>query len=281
MPATVIIPAHDEEVVLRRTLERLLDGLPSEVAVVVVPNGCHDRTAEVAREFEPRVRVLEIERASKTAALNAAETLAPAHPRVYLDADVELSGQGIARLVAALREPDALAAEPSARFDTSGANLLVRVYFEVWQALHAQRPGDVGCGSYALSEPGRARFGCFPNVISDDGFVRAHFAPDEIRRLAEVEAVVRTPRTLSALLKIKTRSRLGALELQRCFPDLWARKRRTGPSLGEKLGRLPLRVYALLPCYLLVQLAIRRRAHKRALELGAYRWERDESSRQE
>ncbi len=278
MPATIIVPAHDEERVLGRTLEGLLEGLPTDVQVLVVPNGCRDRTAEVARAFAPRVETLEIGEASKTAALNAGDGAALHFPRVYLDADIGIRGEALAKVLAAL-DGGAVAAEPVARLDTRGAGLLVRAYYAVWLALHGRKPGDVGCGLYALSREGRERFGAFPSVISDDGYVRAHFSPEEIQRIEDAESVVVVPRDLRSLVRIKTRSRLGALELQRSFPDLWARKRASGTGLLGKARALPWRLWPLVPLYGAVQLLVRRRARRMAANLAAYVWERDETSR--
>lgn len=277
MPGVVIVPAHDEERVLPRTLDALLRGLPDDVRVVVVPNGCSDGTAKVAASF-PGVEVQEIEEASKTAALNAGDAYAGGYPRVYLDADIRLSGKGLAQVLEAL-ERGAVAAEPVARLDSSGASAIVRGYYRVWVALHGREPGDVGCGLYALSSEGRSRFGAFPEVISDDGYVRAHFAPGEIEHVSDVESVVATPRTLKDLVKIKTRSRLGALQLERQFPDLWASKRRAGRSLMSKALGLPLAAWPWLPAYIAIQLWVRQRAKGQAGNLAGYRWERDESSR--
>ena len=48
----IVIPAHNEETVIGRCLEVLLDGAAEgEFQVVVVPNGCSDRTADVARRY--------------------------------------------------------------------------------------------------------------------------------------------------------------------------------------------------------------------------------------
>lgn len=277
MPS-VLIPAHDEERVLAATLRTLLDGLGDDVAVIVACNGCRDRTAEVARTFAPRVEVLEIETASKIAALNAAEARNPPFPRVYLDADIQIRGADVQAILAALQQPGALAAEPRARFEHGDAGWLVRAYHAVWFALHGDRPGDVGGGLYALSADGRRRFAAFPDVIADDGYVRAHFTPDEIRRVEQATSVVQAPRTLLDLVRIKTRVRLGSRELARRFPDLWARKQAAGRSLAQKMNRLPLHLWGLLPVYLCIQLWIRLRA-RRFERRAVYRWERDGSTR--
>ena len=60
--ASVVIPAHNEQASILATLARLSTGLEGEVLdVVVVCNGCTDRTAEVVRRTYPDVRVLEID----------------------------------------------------------------------------------------------------------------------------------------------------------------------------------------------------------------------------
>jgi len=61
MSVTIIIPAHNEETVLQPNLRALLDGLPEEVEVLVVCNGCSDASATVAGQFAPRIQVLDIE----------------------------------------------------------------------------------------------------------------------------------------------------------------------------------------------------------------------------
>lgn len=279
MPS-ILIPAHDEERVIATTLQAVLDGLDAGVSVLVACNGCSDRTAEVARRFAPRVEVLEIPAASKVAALNAAEARAPSFPRVYLDADIPIRGAHLMHIFAALSLPGALAAEARATFDLDGASLLVRAYYAIWRGLHGGEPGDVGGGLYALSAAGRARFAAFPDVIADDGYVRAHFAPGEIRLVEEAVSTVRTPRTVADLVRIKTRSRRGALELARRFPELWANKQKAGLRLRQKLGRLPLRLWPLVPYYVVLQTWIQRRARRQERARGdVFRWERDRSTR--
>ena len=59
--ASVVIPAHDEERGIARTLRSLEGGFaPGDLEIVVVCNGCTDRTAETVRATFPHVRVLEI-----------------------------------------------------------------------------------------------------------------------------------------------------------------------------------------------------------------------------
>ena len=101
-PLGVVIAAHNEEAVIGRCLRRLLAGAePGEFDVVVVANGCTDRTAEVARDF-PGVRVIELDQAGKAAALNAGDRASEVFPRLYLDADVLLGTADARALRAAL-----------------------------------------------------------------------------------------------------------------------------------------------------------------------------------
>ncbi|MDF1837912.1 MAG: glycosyltransferase [Planctomycetota bacterium] len=274
----LILPAHNEESLLAHNLGRLLEGLRDDVRVLVVCNGCTDGTAKVARGFEPRIQVLDLEKPSKVGALNAADVTLEGFPRVYLDADVEVDGDSMNRVIEVL-EAGALAAEPIPVLDTEGAGPLVKAYYAVWQALHGQRPGSVGSGLYGLSEEGRARFGAFPQLIADDGFVRAHFSPEEILWVNGASSRVRTPRRLADLVRIKTRSRLGNLELGRAYPELWQRKVSGGGGLSKKARRLPLRLWPALAVYVPFQLWVRLRAKRQAKNLAEYRWERDLSSR--
>ena len=279
----LILPAHNEEALIGAHLRTLLEGLDPEVHVIVACNGCSDDTAEIARGFSPRVQVLELEKASKVGALNAADRIAEnmphAFPRVYLDADVEISGEHMHRVLGAL-EAGAVAAEPIPHLDSEGATLWVRAYYRVWQALHGAQPGSVGSGLYGLSQTGRERFGGFPNLIADDGFVRAHFSPGEIQWVSGASSRVRTPRRVGDLIRIKTRSRLGNLELQKAYPELWAKKRKAGQGIGKKAGNLPLALWPSLLVFVPLQAWVRLRAGRKARNMAQYRWERDLSSRE-
>lgn len=274
--ATVIIPAHNEEVVIVSTLTELLsDGAAESVDVIVVCNGCTDRTVDFAEGFAPRVEVIELDEASKTAAINAGELAAASYPHIVMDADVEMSGSSIATLVGVL-DAGALAAEPAPEFETEHSSYPVRAFYRTWLALHGDRPGDIGPGVYALSEAGRKRFGPFPSVIGDDAYVRAHFAPEEIVVAGDARSRVRAPRTVTGLVRVKSRSRLGQLELARDFPGLWTRKRSSTASMRTKIRALPLRRWVDLPLYVVLAAWVRTRARVMFGSLDEYTWERDE-----
>jgi glycosyltransferase involved in cell wall biosynthesis len=277
---SIIIPAHNEEDVIRTTLTTLLTGLDSDnTEVLVVCNGCHDETAAEAESIGAPVQVIEIDRASKIEALNVGDSMARSYPRIYLDADVEIDGTSISLLVEELQRPGAEAAEPVPKIDTRYSSLPVKAYYAVSAALHGQRPGDQGSGLYAMSHDGRRRFGTFPDVIADDTYARAHFDANELVRVYAATSVVRAPARVADLLRIKTRSRLGTLELQKKYPRLWAQKKAHTKSLVEKAIALPVGVWAAVPAYVILQLLARRRAKKLVTTLDSYQWQRDDSSR--
>src|SRR5690606_19701895 len=151
---SVVVPACNEEGVIRRCLDAILgDARPGEIEVVVACNGCVDRTAAIARGV-PGVVVVETAERSKARALNLGDAHASAFPRLYVDADVRLSTDAVRSLAAALRDGAALAA-PRAAIRTDHASWPVRAFHRAWEATPYFRAGFVGCGVYALSEAGR------------------------------------------------------------------------------------------------------------------------------
>jgi hypothetical protein len=140
--------------------------------------------------------------------------------------------------------------------------------------------GMVTAGVYGLSREGRQRFAEFPDVLADDGYVRLLFEKGERVEVAEAESVVYAPTNLGDLLRIRTRARLGWMELRRRFPELFDREvgaKRYAPAM---IG-LALRPWAYLDTaiYVLVTAASLVSARARARNLNRYVWARDESSR--
>jgi glycosyltransferase involved in cell wall biosynthesis len=210
---SVVIPAHNEAAVISRCLDALLNGFsPGELEVVVACNGCTDSTADIVRSSGYEVRVLETEVPSKTAALRAAEEVLTSFPRLYLDADVVLTGAAARQVLDRLRCGPALAGRPPIKYDTERSSALVRSYYRARTEIPAVMNSVWGAGVYGLSEKGRARFASYPDVTADDLFVDQHFHPEEIEIVNTIPVIVTAPRRARDLLRILRRTYLGNSE---------------------------------------------------------------------
>jgi glycosyltransferase involved in cell wall biosynthesis len=231
MKASVVIPAHNEAIVLPRLLRTLEPhALRGELELVVACNGCTDETAAVAREIAPSATVIEVETASKTAALRAADAVATAFPRFYVDADVRIAAAGILLLSDRLGA-ELLAVAPSVRYDVSNASRLVRRRMAVFELLEPHHGGIHGTGVMGVSERGRARFGTWPEVIADDYFLDGLFTDNEKARDHDVEVTVTAPVGLRDLVARQTR-------VLRANADARARGLRPGGHQVQRLGPL-------------------------------------------
>jgi glycosyltransferase involved in cell wall biosynthesis len=277
---SIIIPAHNEQAVVARGIQALArDAGADSYQVIVVANGCSDDTARVARRAWDRVDVVETDIPSKSNALNLGDAKATGFPRFYMDADIELSRDAISIMSSRMIETGALAAAPAMEMRFSDTSWPVRAYYRVWQELPYVKEGMIGLGIYALSEEGRRRFGRFPSIIADDGYVRRLFKPHERICVEECRSIVTAPSTLWGLIKIKTRSRLGRYELSEEFPELSQNEPKDYVGAIWELVRRPA-TWPALVVYVGVNLIARLRATRMHRRRAHDVWERDDSSRQ-
>ncbi len=234
MTLTVVVPAHDEEAVIGRCLDRLLDGLaPGEVDVVVVANGTTDATLAVAvaagERHGVRVRTADLATPSKIEAVREGLRQAGGHV-VVLDADVELAADGLRALAAALDRPDPVIAAPTLRVDASRSSWVVRRYYRAWTALPYVTTSMVGSGVFALNAAAREALGDLPDVTNDDGWVRRSFTPDQRVVVAE-PFTAHAARTAGALVSRRARIVNG----NRALDDSLGGKDAGGNGLGDLL----------------------------------------------
>jgi hypothetical protein len=135
-----------------------------------------------------------------------------------------------------------------------------------------------GSGVYALSPAGRARFKDFPLITADDAFVRRQFRPDERTVVREATAIVTPPTNVWDLVKIKTRSHYGNLELDALYPEIRTNRGRGNRTALIRLCGRPW-LWWRLAVYLAVQVLAKVRARSQWRSRKPFRWERDESSR--
>ncbi|QSR32564.1 glycosyl transferase [Nocardioides sp. S5] len=276
--ASVIIPAHNEAAGIGRNLRALRRGTRDEdLDVVVVCNGCTDRTAEVARHADPLARVIEIDQPSKAEAVRVGNATSDVFPRVHLDADIELTGSDVMQLLEPIMRDDVLATAPHRDVPRAGCSCWVRWYYDVWESLPQVESGLFGRGVVVLSEQAQARITALPRMMSDDLGMSDSFTGAERRVVPGAVAVVRPPRTLGDLLRRRIRiatgnAQAGELGLRR------ESSRTTAATLLGLTARRPALVLRL-PVFLGVHAAARIGA-RRALRSGDFTtWQRDESSR--
>ncbi len=270
LPISVIVPAHNEAAVLAATLEAVIgDG----IQVIVVCNGCTDDSASIARRFP--VEVVEIDEASKTAALNVGDRLALHFPRFYVDADIVVTSGDVRRAAAELTDSIHIVA-PQPVADLSASSWPVRAFYDVWRVLPYYRSMG-GAGVLGVDSVGRGRFGEFPAIIADDVFLRLHMRPDE-RSVAPVTCQVRAPRTTWSLVKVKTRAHLGQLQLRRNHPELVVVERLDHAGALRDLAHDPRR-WPSIAIYLSIRAVARLRARRQFRSGRHLQWERDLTTR--
>ncbi len=275
---SVIIPAHNEESVIARCLSSLLgkSGVDG-TKVIVVCNGCTDRTAEIAQTFDG-VQVIQIETASKIAALNAGDEACSVFPRVYLDADITCSLHQLATCIGSMKAGHSISA-PSSYLDMSRSSWFVKAYFQTWMKLPYYNSGHmVGSGIYILTEAGRSRFAQWPDIIADDAYVRALFTFNEIYVDKRSHFTIFAPLNLTGLIKIRTRARLGNIQVESKYPSMKVLGENGSKELLWQLFKRPHRALHWLT-YVVVQLVVVRRCNGQVKAKEFSGWERDDSAR--
>ncbi|MTL12219.1 glycosyltransferase [Nocardia seriolae] len=269
----VIVPAYNESAVIERTLRPLgAAAVAGYFELIVVANGCTDDTAARARTI-PGVHVVELPTGSKPLALNTGDSIATSWPRLYLDADIQITATTILALLDRIDRGDILAARPTFRYDSATATPLVRGYYRARRKMAAHQNALWWAGVFGLSAEAHKRFGEFPDVTGDDMFVDTQFDDTEKTVVETDPSVWTTPTTLPGLLTVLTRHHRGNTELRERDPH------RT-PNTTQTTARAILRTItgprsALdAAIYLGIAIAARRRAAH-----SDSRWERDDTSR--
>lgn len=278
---SVIVPAYNEEGFIGESLRRLLQsqepaGADADhpVEVIVVPNGCSDGTAEEARALAPefaargwRFEIIELAEGSKTRALNAG-IAAASNPRlVFMDADIHVAPGLIAALARAVERDDPAYASGQFRVRRPRSFVSAR-YARFWARLPFMAKGVPGCGVAAVNAAGRARWDQIPEVISDDMFIRSHFAPAEMIGVPDAFSWP-IAEGFAALVRVRRRQNRGLAELGEKRPDLVRNSGQTAPGIGEKIG-LFLRDPLGFAIYAAVALTV-----KTPLWQPRSRWDRD------
>ncbi len=129
---SVIVPAYNEEKVIVKTVERLLESDARDLEVIVVDDGSQDGTSQVLEAAfggDGRVTRIRVPNGGKAAALNVGMLRASGEIIVALDADTQFQRDTIARLVRWFADPQVGAVAGNAKVGNR-TNMITR-----WQAL--------------------------------------------------------------------------------------------------------------------------------------------------
>lgn len=242
LPFSIVIPAMNEAGWIDACLTALAASDSVAGQVIVVANGCTDDTAARARAHGARLAaaglaltVLETPALGKPAALDAGDGAARHGARVYLDADVTVSPALLGQIAAAL-DTDAPRLVSGTPQVAPARSAVTRAYARFWTRLPFVVQGCPAFGLYAVNAAGRARWGAFPKLISDDTFVRLSFSPAERLRLP---APYTWPMVegFGPLVRVRRRQDQGVAEIARLHPALMANEDKARPTARWLAGR--------------------------------------------
>jgi len=223
---TVLVPAFNEERVIARTINCLLESDYTNFEIIVIDDGSHDQTsAVVSQEFasEPRVRLLTKTNSGKANSLNYGLQFAQGNIIVALDADTIFDRHAIRALALRFADERLGALAGNAKVGNR-INLITR-----WQALEYITAQNLDRRAFALLDcitvvPGAVGAWRRELIEAAGGFAEDTLAEDQdltlaIRRLGyrigyEESAIAWTeaPDTVKTLAKQRFRWSYGTLQ---------------------------------------------------------------------
>lgn len=218
---SIIITARNQATDLKRCLNAIMDGAASdELEIIVACNGCSDETAQVARQFGPPVRVIEMPPCSLADGFNLADRVASAFPRFYIQAQAVCRLSSIRRMVEQLSAGPALAIAPPIFMKLDESGPVVRSYYEIAQRMPSHLEGLRGSGVFGMSKAAKQRLADFPQIIAIEEFVRFSLKPGEFVRLESTRSWVTPPAACTGLLAAETQRIRGVKQLRGLEPSM-------------------------------------------------------------
>lgn len=233
---SIIIPVTSEPSKLNACLDSLLasdaTACPVEIVVCIT-----EIAAEEALSFEERVvargwslTVLPLSSIDRIDAMNAGDAAARWPWRAYINDTVTVAPELADKLCRALDGPKARFVYVRAR--VNAPSLVSRAYAATSQKVSAMLPIMQGCEFYAVNAAGRVRWGQFPDVITDDIYVKLLFNSEECIDLSSVNDGLAV-QDVQALIRLRSRQGFGMKQIQKAYPDL-LRQNENKASLGIK-----------------------------------------------
>ena len=224
---SVIIPAHNEEALIGNCIESILANqqtFEGELEIIVVANACTDSTTEIAKNYN-EVKVIETEQKGKPNALNLGDSAASYFPRVYVDGDLVLSNNVVHELTKDLSDKNIKITSPRLMIDVAKIkNKLIKNHYEFWLSLPHIKDFLVGGGVYAINRKSRKAFDKFPDILSDDGYIKALFDEKERKINKNCFMYMHTPNKIEDMIYQRIRWTAGELELKNKYPHLFHKR---------------------------------------------------------
>ncbi len=96
---SIIIPAHNEEKYLRKTLHSIKQQTCQDFEVIITANGCTDKTEEIIKKrTNKQLRVLSLAKPNVSVARNAGALNANGNILIFLDADTTLEQDSLKKI---------------------------------------------------------------------------------------------------------------------------------------------------------------------------------------
>jgi glycosyltransferase involved in cell wall biosynthesis len=278
---SVIIPAYNEEKLISQTLNYLLaDDYLSNIEILVVCNGCYDKTYENVNRYieenqsslnEKSITLLVtlIEEASKTNAINIGVIQTVAEIKILLDADIEMTGQGIETLVDELIERKLKGLTPKVTFSYQYSSFFVRQYYNIASQSFYNTKYRLS-NVIALSPEGVSTLGTLPKIIADDEYIRRLFSDSEVSISDNCAYTFICSKTLGSLLQVLTRVERGNIQLTQFSHKFKVTCKVKGYRSFSILS---------FPFFMIIKFLIKIRAKFQLARGNIFQWERDESNR--
>lgn len=229
---TVVIAAHNEEADLPAKLTNVLsvDYPGDRLDVIVASDGSTDRTVELARAAAgDRAIVLDLPRAGKASALNAALELASGEVVVFTDANSMMTAGTLRALTRPFADPAVGGVAGNQVYTTSdnGAVAGELAHWSLDRALKtaASRSGSVVSATGALYAMRREYVDTVIDGVTDDFYVSTGALAAGRRLVFAPEAIVNEPVTSSAEDEFRRKRRV----MTRGFRSVMARRELLNP----------------------------------------------------
>lgn len=154
---TVVVAAHDEEAVIARRVDNLLeqDYPPNRVEIVVASDGSTDGTDGIVEEIAsraPSVRLLRCERAGKASAQNRAVAESASEIVAFSDANSQWDPGALRKLVRSFGDPEVGYVCGQLRLESTDGASREGLYwrYELWQRESESALGSVTAGNGAI-----------------------------------------------------------------------------------------------------------------------------------